>query len=352
LSTAADAAARAGAAALPQGVTAAQNAVVQYAAANKCDGTTVTIDPNTDIEFGSYDAASKTFTTLTGSARSNANAIRVSAHRTAAGGNAIPLLFARALGQSTCDIHTSSTAMLSTPCAGYVGLSLTRMFDVTRFDGYNSASGAYNVGTSTRATILSMKDLWLHDTCYVLGEAHWNTGGSLIKDSGATVNPGPLSQQSLSTVYAPVTLGSVTTVNNNSQITQYRSGTNFNMADNKPAATFPGGTYYFTQFDVGKNDVVTFTGPTTIYLNGGSAISGRVAHSSLRPYQLNIKVYGNNKIALQDGAMVYACIYDPGGSVHHHGGQSFGSVVSDLLCFRQTGQGHSDSSLGSISSVK
>jgi len=125
------------------------------------------------------------------------------------------------------------------------------------------------------------------------------------------------------------------------------------MKDNSPAVTIPGGVYYFTGMDVGKNCTVTFTGPTTIYLNGGGSFDGTIAHSSYKPYLLTIKAKGG--IHIEDGA-TYAYIYNPEGSVHHHKlGQSFGSVITNLLCFRQTAQGHYDEAGGpggNIVSVK
>ena len=74
-----------------------------------------------------------------------------------------------------------------------------------------------------------------------------------------------------------------------------------------------------------------------------SAMDGTAANSSYRPYMLNIKIYGTGSMKLNTGKL-YAYVYAPLGDVHHHGGQSFGGVISSLLCFRQTGQGHYDES--------
>src|SRR5207244_4051709 len=63
---AADASANAAAAELPNGISAAQNAAISIAAANLIDGKAAVLDPATDIEFGAWDAATRTFTVLTG----------------------------------------------------------------------------------------------------------------------------------------------------------------------------------------------------------------------------------------------------------------------------------------------
>src|SRR6266568_1403959 len=54
LRTAADAAARAGAAGLTNGVTQAQSDAAATAAANTCDGSAVVIDQALDIDFGTW----------------------------------------------------------------------------------------------------------------------------------------------------------------------------------------------------------------------------------------------------------------------------------------------------------
>jgi Flp pilus assembly protein TadG len=343
---AADAAARAACGSLKNGVSAAQNAAIQTAAANTCDGQPVTITAK-DIEFGYFDTVSGTFTVLTGAAASNANAARVTAQRTTARGNPIPLTLAQILGQSTCDVTHHATAMVSPPYPGYIGIKLTRMFNTTRFDSYNSGAGAYSGSAAgNKGVLIGVKDLWLHDSCTVKGEAHWGPTGALTKDSGATVSPGPLSMRLWTAVYPPVDPGNAATVNNNNQIFKYLSGTKFSMKDGQGSITFPAGTYYFTQLDIGKDSTVLFNGPTTIYLDGSAKLNGTLANVLYRPYLLNIKVIGGGGVHVEAGA-TYAYIYAPQGSVHHHQtGQTYGSVISNLLCFRQTAKGHYDESGG------
>ena len=60
LETAAAAAARAGAANLSGGITAAQNAAISTASANKADGQPVILDRDADIEFGAWDRQNST----------------------------------------------------------------------------------------------------------------------------------------------------------------------------------------------------------------------------------------------------------------------------------------------------
>src|SRR5207302_8911938 len=64
LALAADAAARAGCASLSSGTISAQNAAIAAAGANTCDGSSVVLNPATDLVFGDWDQNADTFTAL------------------------------------------------------------------------------------------------------------------------------------------------------------------------------------------------------------------------------------------------------------------------------------------------
>jgi hypothetical protein len=287
---------------------------------------------------------------MPGAAAINGNAARVKATRT------IALAFAKAVGKNSVDIHEEAIAMISPPYPGYIGIKLTRCFNTTVFDSYDSSKGEYSASNQgNKGVLIGVKDLWLHDYCTVKGEAHWGPTGSLTKDSGATCSPGPLTMKPWTQVYPPVVLGSVPTINDNNKITKFLSGTTFSMKDNSGEVTFPGGTYYFTGLSIGHNCTVIFSGPTTIYLNGKASINGNLRHISFRPYFLNIKIANGGGAHIEDGR-TYAYIYAPEGDVHSHKkGETFGSVISSLLCWRQEAKGHYDESGGpggNIESVK
>jgi Flp pilus assembly protein TadG len=110
LQRACDAAARYGAAGLSSGVTAVQNRVVAAAADNKVDGTSLVIDTTSDLEFGTWDPSTDTFTVLTGADRTSADAIRVTARRTASRGTGVSTLFAASMGRQTIDIKAIAIA--------------------------------------------------------------------------------------------------------------------------------------------------------------------------------------------------------------------------------------------------
>jgi len=123
LRRAADAAARAGAAYIPQGTSAVQSAAIAIAAQNKCDGANVVLT-NSNISVGFWNKSTNTFST-SGSADNvtTFNAVQISALRTKANGNPIPLLFGSILGASTCNVTATSVAALvavSAPLTDYV----------------------------------------------------------------------------------------------------------------------------------------------------------------------------------------------------------------------------------------
>ena len=107
---AADAAARAAAVQLTNGVTATQNAAVLWGGYSQADGTSVVIDPVNDVDFGTWDTSARTFVVLSGAARTNANSVRVWARRTAVRSTAIKLTFGAVIGINTCDANTSAIA--------------------------------------------------------------------------------------------------------------------------------------------------------------------------------------------------------------------------------------------------
>jgi hypothetical protein len=106
LQRAADGIARYAAQGLPTS-TAGTNALVA-AADNTVDGSPLTVLAS-DVTTGTWDSVASTFTAGT----FNPNAVRVNAYRTQSRGTAIPLLFAKIIGQSSIDIHATSIAIYS-----------------------------------------------------------------------------------------------------------------------------------------------------------------------------------------------------------------------------------------------
>jgi hypothetical protein len=105
LQRAADAAARYGAQALPDGSSAAKDNAQAAASENLVDGTALSLSRSNDIHTGNWNATTRTFT-AGGTPR---NAIRITAKRT--GNNGIPLLFGKIVGVPRCDITATAIGL-------------------------------------------------------------------------------------------------------------------------------------------------------------------------------------------------------------------------------------------------
>ncbi len=81
---------------------------VEYAGYNKADGTPVVLDQVKDIEFGTWSPSDKKFKATTSTDISTCNAVHVTARRITARGTSVPLMFARVLGQNTCDVQAET----------------------------------------------------------------------------------------------------------------------------------------------------------------------------------------------------------------------------------------------------
>jgi Flp pilus assembly protein TadG len=114
LQRAADSAARYGASGLANiinGESAAAAQAVAAAADNTADGTPVVLNPTTDVQLIIWNPATATYTVT--SDPTQANAVRVTAERTKANGNAVQMTFAKILGFKSCDVNVSAIAMLT-----------------------------------------------------------------------------------------------------------------------------------------------------------------------------------------------------------------------------------------------
>jgi len=94
---------------------AAANAVA-ITGQNKVDGSYQSINAAQDVELGNWSSANKTFT-VTNSVN-NANAVRVTLHRSKARGNAVPLMFGSIIGNASADIKASAIGMTDYNGAG------------------------------------------------------------------------------------------------------------------------------------------------------------------------------------------------------------------------------------------
>jgi hypothetical protein len=280
---AADGAARSAAAGLAVSVTQAKTDAAAVGAANNCDGSPVVIDQTQDIEFGTWDDTARTFTVLSGGAQSSANAVRVTARRIAARNTAIPLVFARLVGRSTCDINASAIAKVTFGLGrGFTGLSSITVKNNTYFVSYNSAlTPNPTIGSSSSNAIVgSNGTISVGNNDHLMGNLQLGPSGSLagsMQITGTTTNYTSPMAAPVSPAWNPGT--------NPGGIPQ-----NYSVNSN---TTLPGGTYWFTHLDI--NADLTFSGPATLYINGNVDLDADITAYNNIPSNLKIYQLGSNR---------------------------------------------------------
>jgi Flp pilus assembly protein TadG len=110
LQSAADAAARQGCVGLKVSTGQAQTLAMSAAAFNTANGTSVVLNASQDIQFGTWDPATRTFELLTSTNQKSATAIRIYTRRTVARGNGIPTTFGQAFGLRDSDVTAMAIA--------------------------------------------------------------------------------------------------------------------------------------------------------------------------------------------------------------------------------------------------
>ena len=188
LQSGATAAARAGVANISGGVSAAQSAAGAMAGNNLCDGNAIMLDVNTDIDFLAWNDSNGTFTVLKGGSRSGANAMRVTARRTAARGNLIHLALARAIGLNDFDVTATAIAKIS-PVFPFAGLDSITFSGQGNTDSFDSSLGAYSASAARKnGTVASNGDIALGGNSVVKGDAHPGIGGTLNISGASSVS--------------------------------------------------------------------------------------------------------------------------------------------------------------------
>jgi hypothetical protein len=299
LQGAADAGARAGARNIGSGLVAIQNAVVAAAHANNADGAAVVVDPNNDIDFGTW--SNGTFTVLSGAGRSSANAIRVRCSHTAAKGNAVPTMFGSLLGVTSSNVSTQSTAAArQTGAAGFIGYAGVTMKNNAFFGGYSSSV----IKTPTQNSADS--NMSVGTNSFILTKNNDEIDGDVILGPGASVAGVTVigTTQSQSSAIPTPTMPAWNPIANPGAIPQaYSIFTN---------TTLPGGTYYFTSMDLEAD--LNFSGPAVVFVNGPITVGGTLTAFSMLPADLTIYQYGITTFGdgASNGMSIYARVIAPG----------------------------------------
>ena len=321
LQLAADAAARYAAAGLATGVARAEANAIDAADDNTADGTPVNISA-ADVEFGVWNPTGRTFTVLHGAGRSGANAVRVTTRRTTATGNAVSLMFARALGRTACDVTTSAIARRAAARpAAFTGLSSLAVGANAVIAGYDSNAGAPG-GSNT----LELGNLGSNGTVDVENNSLVR-GGVTVGPSGSyeqgnnTELSGPVSELDAPLSYPPTESPTV-------------SGGNPLDVPAHQTVTLPGGTHHYTTVNIGHGATLTFSDNATVYVTGGLVLDNgaRLTAGGGAPGNLRVRLVGGAGVESRNNATLIADVYGP--QAEFVAGNNFhlrGSVTADVI---------------------
>lgn len=347
LRQAADAAARYAAVGLGTSPSAARSNAVTIAGYNSCDGSPVILDPNNDIELGSWNANSRTFTPLSGSAQSAATAVRVTARRTAATGNAVKLAFAAVIGVPTCDVHSTATAVSSTYGFAIVGVSSLTTGSQggnhpIHIDSWNSTISSYGTyPMSSNGNCSSNGNISVVSGTVINGSCQPGTGKS-VSMSGSTVS-GSTAPLNYTLNFPPPNPGSAATINDNANLpgAYFNSSTGDFTIPNNTTLTIPGGTYYINNLDW-EAATITFTGPAVFYItgtgnskhasNGFWTFNNKITTYQSLPKNLKFEVCSATSVQYDFDQACYAVLYAPLATVTTWGNaDDYGAVVGNVL---------------------
>jgi Flp pilus assembly protein TadG len=350
LQRAADAAALAAAANLPTISTVISTAQAM-ATANKVDGTGTTLvtgngdETLNDVQFVTWNDSTRAYTVLTGSNRTQADAVRVILRRTVARGTAIPLLFGGLIGLPPLDTYGVGIASRSFNSYAVVGLDSITMGGNTTAS-YFSASGSSV--TAKFGNIASNGNISLSGSSFINGNALPGVGMSVnnpSKVAGSTTPlTGPLTFPSLPSG-APTDYESV---NNNSHFLAY-SGISYGSTscpgvsiNGSGTYILPGGIYFVDSFSVSRTSTLQFNSPTIIFCNGTFMMKGNPVTKADLPANLTlVMVYASGRApgsaSIDSSSAFYGTVYAPYSAVTLSGtGDIYGCVLGKSISMTGT----------------
>jgi hypothetical protein len=347
---------------------------ISTAEANSAHGTAVDLQ-SSDVEFGRWRYYSKTFEAQ--DARYSTNAMRVSARRTTARGNPIPLGFAKLLGFNSKNVEARATAMITGGRAtlGIVGIDSLTMVGTAETDSYNSSEGAYNAATRyDNGDIASNGVIDLTGTIDVNGSVHTGPDGDVNAGGNTTVTgdefpfPEPLD-------YPPVDASPYATANDNTllllpppakekdqylKVTRdltFGANASFHIPGVGDAGVDPAATvvrYYIHNLTLHGTANITVGHNVELYIDGPSVdVAGNIGPTttSTNPGDFKIFIDGpaNVRISGQGNQAnkFEAVLYAPESNITIGGNTDYyGAVIGRTLDIQGTAGIHYDEALG------
>ncbi len=301
LQNAADSAALSAANALPDR-TAAIATARRWAGKYSVGGQQVALLEEEDIEIGTWDKDTATFTPLASNSPLTPDAVRITCRRSSQRGNSLPLFFAPLIGTKSADLTVAAIAQKAgSSCNGIMALEKIYLNDrqvgrASYTDSYNSAKGDYYTQTPGKnGDICTNGHLTLNGNSHVNGDARWWEEAKTPKATASQVS-GELQSFKEPIEFPEVNPGNAATVNDNAKIPLSNQGKNplvngvFTLAGNQESVVLSPGTYYFKSLTVSGGSQVLITGRTYIYVEGTVDLRfGALINQTRRP--INLQIY-------------------------------------------------------------
>jgi hypothetical protein len=349
LRVAADAAARYAVTRISSGVSTVRSAAIAAAADNQCDGQSVTLT-NSDIEFGTWDSTSATFTAVPAGQETTANALRITAGRLASRGTGVPMYFARVVGIRSCDVRATVVSMYrAASSTGQVaGVNSVSLTGSTAIDSYNSSTGSYAVTASTNGDVASNGNISLSGSAKIYGDATPGPGSSVSTTGSASVT-GSKTPAGSSVSYDYVDSSTAASSNNNASIpSSYINGNRDVSLGGNGSLTLSSGTYYVRNFTMGGGSSLTISGNVTMYVTGNFSMGGGSSMNTISPSQFKVRVDGSGTVHLTGSASLYADVYAPESAITLQGSSDlYGAAVGATLTLSGSSSIHLDQAISS-----
>ena len=351
LQTAADSASLAAAASLGYGPDEAKAQAKLFAQKHGIHGSPVALLLS-DIELGTWDKGTKTFTVLAPDQEASADTVRVTAQRSSARNNPISLFFMRVFGHETSDVGVISVAYAQGGlCGAIIGEKRVTLNSSTTTDSYDT--GQYSpANAKNNGDVCSCGDIELNSSSGVNGDANPGEGHevTLNSDSYVTGSTKPGACPEL----PPVELGTIATMNDNGNIglteegeDPFSSGPYDLEVNNSDTLILPGGEYYFTSFELNSASTIVIEGPTVMYVTGPFTLnSSGIVNPGHNPADLIIFVSSIEEVSINSSTDFYGVIYAPNAQVVINSSSNFfGALMADEVTFNSSVEFHYDESL-------
>jgi Flp pilus assembly protein TadG len=351
LQDAADAAAMAGARGLSTSPTVARTRASYVAGLNHAAGDSVSLIAQ-DIEIGTWNKETATFTVLPAEDESQGDAVRVTCRRSANQGNPLTLFFGSMFGASSTDVSASAvTTVEPSRCGLIIGLNKFSMSGSSHTDSYNAENGPYSAASAgMEGHACSNTTIKMSGSTAIGGDAHPGPGETVDSSSSVGVL-GEIEPLQKPLVLAPINPGDAPTNNNNDDIPL--SDDNKDPLNDKGEFTLSGGdhvalppgTYYFSKLTLSGGSSISISGKTIVYVTGTTAISGgSVTNTTFLPK--NFQLYGMGDVKISGDSEFYGAVYAPSSKVERSGGSGyFGMIAGVELVLSGDGGIHADLSL-------